>query len=54
MRPGGAFLPPSAETADAPDLFSAVELQLGLRLAEKKVSRDVLVIDSIDKIPAGN
>jgi uncharacterized protein (TIGR03435 family) len=56
MGPGGAF-PPSASDSPAPagpNLFDALETQLGLRLAEKKVPRDVVVIDAIDKAPAGN
>jgi uncharacterized protein (TIGR03435 family) len=52
MGPGGAF-PPATET-NAPNLFEALETQLGLRLMEKKVPRDILVIDSIDRVPVEN
>ncbi|MGZ4824437.1 MAG: TIGR03435 family protein [Terriglobales bacterium] len=38
----------------APDLFTALEKQLGLKLAKSKVSLDVIVIDHIDKIPTEN
>ncbi len=56
MGPGGAFPPsdPDSRAPAGPNLFDAVETQLGLRLAEKKVPRDVVVVDAIDKTPAGN
>lgn len=47
LGPGGANPP----DADGPGLFDALETQLGLRLEQKKVRQDVLVIDSINKIP---
>lgn len=52
MGPGGAF-PPSTDT-HAPNLFEALEGQLGLRLVEKKVAHDVVVVESINKIPVEN
>lgn len=56
MGPGGAFpsATPDVPAVNAPDLFSALEVQLGLRLVEKKVPHDVLVIDSINKAPTEN
>lgn len=56
MGPGGAFPPPNPDLPPTagPNLFDALETQLGLRLTEKKVPHDVVVIDGIDKTPAGN
>ncbi len=56
LGPGGAFPPPASDVADisGPSLFVALETQLGLRLQEKKVPHDVLVIDSINRIPVEN
>jgi uncharacterized protein (TIGR03435 family) len=57
MRPFGGTLDaqaPPLSTDDAPpDLFSALEQQLGLRLQKKKASVDVIVIDKIEK-PSAN
>jgi uncharacterized protein (TIGR03435 family) len=48
--PGGA-----ADTGDpAPDLFSALEKQLGLKLEKSKTQLDVVVIDHMDKTPTEN
>jgi len=47
-------LPPDALDEAAPNLISAVPQQLGLRLEPKKISVDVLIIDSADKIPTEN
>lgn len=59
MRPfGGAGSPPAAQPpapdSDAPpDLFSAMEQQLGLRMQKTKAPVGVIVIDKIDK-PSAN
>jgi uncharacterized protein (TIGR03435 family) len=59
MRPfGGAAPPPQAQPAtpdpDAPpDLFAAMEQQLGLHMQKTKALVDVMVIDKIDK-PSAN
>jgi hypothetical protein len=37
-----------------PDVFSAVQSQLGMKLIAKKVPVDMLIIDNADKIPTGN
>ena len=37
-----------------PDLFSAIQQQLGLQLVHKKVPFDVLVIDQVDRYPTEN
>jgi len=58
MGRGGltATLPGAADNAGdpAPDLFSALEKQLGLKLEKSKTQLDVLVIDHIDKTPTEN
>ena len=38
----------------APDLFSALEKQLGLKLEKSKTQLDVIVIDHMDKQPTEN
>ncbi len=56
MGPGGAFSPPPADGAgaSAPNLFEALQTQLGLELKEKKIPIDILVIDHLDRVPAAN
>ena len=50
----GGAPPPPPDTADAPpDLFTAIQQQLGLRLESTKAPVDVLVIDRIEK-PSAN
>ena len=44
--------PEAAEPA--PDIFSAVQAQLGLRLEPKKEPVQVMVIDHMEKTPLGN
>lgn len=39
---------------DFPDMFSALQSQLGLKLNAKKLARDVLVADHADKVPTDN
>ena len=59
MRPfGGAAPPPQAQPASTdtdapPDLFSAMEQQLGLRMQKTKAPVEVMVIDKIEK-PSSN
>ncbi|MBV9082210.1 MAG: TIGR03435 family protein [Acidobacteriaceae bacterium] len=58
MRPFGAAPNPEAQTPppdqDAPpDLFGAMEQQLGLRMQKTKAPVDVMVIDSVEK-PSAN
>jgi uncharacterized protein (TIGR03435 family) len=46
MPPG----PPPADGADAaPDIFAAMQQQLGLKLESKKAPVDVMVIDHVEK-----
>ena len=40
--------------APLPDIFSALQSQLGLKLESKKVPVEVLVVDHLEKAPAGN
>jgi uncharacterized protein (TIGR03435 family) len=51
LGPGGAYPPPDL---GGPDLFTALEKQLGLKLEERKGSTDVLVIDHSEKTPTEN
>ncbi|HWD00292.1 MAG TPA: TIGR03435 family protein [Candidatus Sulfopaludibacter sp.] len=48
----------SADTASPPsvipDLFAAIQQQLGLQLIRKKLAFDVVVVDSVDKLPTEN
>jgi uncharacterized protein (TIGR03435 family) len=52
-RGGGPADPPQA-AEPAPDLFTALQQQLGLRLERTKEPFDVLVIDHLDKTPTEN
>jgi uncharacterized protein (TIGR03435 family) len=38
----------------APDLFTAIERQLGLQLVREILPFEVLVIESVDKLPTEN
>jgi uncharacterized protein (TIGR03435 family) len=44
----------TASTPDAPDLFSAIQAQIGLKLQQKKGPVDLLVIDHVEKVPTEN
>jgi uncharacterized protein (TIGR03435 family) len=46
--------PGDAPAPAVPDLFHALQQQLGLQLVAKKLPFDVVVIDSIDKMPTAN
>jgi uncharacterized protein (TIGR03435 family) len=49
---GGRGVPP-ADPASAPDLLTAIEEQLGLRLEARKASVQILVIDRAER-PSAN
>jgi uncharacterized protein (TIGR03435 family) len=44
----------SAPESDLPNLFSALQSQLGLKLDTKKIGVEVMVIDHMEKTPAAN
>jgi uncharacterized protein (TIGR03435 family) len=46
--------PPDTQYPAAPNLFTALQSQLGLKLQSKRVSTEVIVIDHIEKKPVGN
>ncbi len=50
--PPGAPAPPEMESA--PNLFSAIQSQLGLKLEPKKAPVDLIVIDHMEKAPTEN
>ncbi len=50
---GGQPVPPAADPAGGPDLFGAVQLQLGLKLESGKGPVEVIVIDHVER-PSGN
>lgn len=49
-----ARLPEDADPPAAPNVYTAVQEQLGLQLAAKKLPFDVVVVESFDRTPAGN
>ena len=48
LRPPGSMLPPPKDDAP-PDLFTAIQQQLGLKLEATKALVDVMVIDHVEK-----
>jgi uncharacterized protein (TIGR03435 family) len=49
-----SFAPPNDSNSTLPDIFTAVQEQLGLKLIPAKVPVDYLVIDHIDRVPTEN
>jgi uncharacterized protein (TIGR03435 family) len=45
----GGQPPPPADDTEAPDLFTAVQQQLGLKLGSTKAPIEVLVIDHVER-----
>jgi uncharacterized protein (TIGR03435 family) len=54
--PGGALSQRGADgqIGSAPDLFDAVQRQLGLKIEASKAPIDILVVDHVDRMPTGN
>jgi len=50
---GGGGMP-AASTPDSPNLFTALQEQLGLKLEQRKGPVDILVIDHLEKVPIEN
>jgi uncharacterized protein (TIGR03435 family) len=50
--PGAPAPPPDVDPG--PDLFTALQEQLGLRLQSKKAPVDTLVVDHAEKTPVEN
>jgi uncharacterized protein (TIGR03435 family) len=50
----GAGVPDAAAAEPLPDVFAALQSQLGLRLEAKKVAIEVMVVDHMEKSPTGN
>ena len=52
---GNGGPPPIPDASDSlPDLFSALQAQLGLKLDSKKGSVEMIVVDHLEKTPTGN
>jgi len=52
--PGGPVRGNGPDLSDAPNLFTAVQEELGLKLDKKKGPLDVLVVDHLEKTPTEN
>jgi uncharacterized protein (TIGR03435 family) len=46
--------PPTGDVAPLPDIYQAVEEQLGLHLESKKTPIEIIVIDRADRVPISN
>jgi uncharacterized protein (TIGR03435 family) len=53
-RPGALPVEPSSDLADAPNLITAVQQQLGLRLKPAEIAVDMLIVDRADQVPTEN
>jgi uncharacterized protein (TIGR03435 family) len=51
-RPGGP--PLTSDDIAGPDIFSALDKYLGLKLQKAQIPLDVLVIDQLEKLPSEN
>lgn len=49
-----SFAPSNDPNSNLPDIFTAVQEQLGLKLEPQKVPVDFLVIDHVDRVPTEN
>jgi uncharacterized protein (TIGR03435 family) len=44
----------AADSSPLPDIYDAIEEQLGLHLESKKTPIDIIVIDRADRVPIAN
>jgi uncharacterized protein (TIGR03435 family) len=49
-----SYAPANDPNSNLPDLFTALQEQLGLKLESQKVPVEILVIDHVDRIPTEN
>jgi uncharacterized protein (TIGR03435 family) len=56
LGPGGALAPGVVDATDesGPNIVTAVQEQLGLKLESKRIQLDMLIIDRADKVPTEN
>jgi len=54
FTPIGNGRPAPPDTELAPDIFAAVQSQLGLKLEPRKLLAELIVINHIEKVPTGN
>jgi uncharacterized protein (TIGR03435 family) len=52
--PAGSGTPTVPEAEPLPDVFGAVQAQLGLKLEPKKGPMEMIVVDHVEKTPTGN
>lgn len=45
---------PAAAATPGPSLFEVLEDKIGVKLERRKISADVLIVDHVDRVPAGN
>jgi uncharacterized protein (TIGR03435 family) len=50
-----SYTPLGSSPADSgPDIFAALQDQLGLKLTVKNIPRDIIMVDHVDKVPTEN
>jgi uncharacterized protein (TIGR03435 family) len=53
-RPPRALTRADGEPGDSPDLFDAIQRQLGLKIEASKAPTNILVADHVDRMPTAN